>query len=960
MIRTNAILASASLLAVALSIPALSTPALAQAAEEPVLTQPQPDPVGAGDQAPPREPEMGTPIVVTGVRAAIIGGLENKRDATQIIESIVAEDIGKLPDNNVIEALQRVAGVQVTDRARGEARTVLIRGLPDVVTTMNGRNIFTASGRSFALADIPANLVSRVDVYKTRSAEQIETGIAGQIDVFTRRPLDFDGFALSAVARGVYNDLTDKIDPNISGLVSNRWETGAGDFGLLVNGSYVKSRFREMSPTAGALVPFVTENPPEATGFTPLERVFPETGAWQPGLDRGLPTEAGSTFTLNGVETPYYLARDAVFAPDINGDRTRIAASAAAQWAPNPSSQYTFEVFWNRFEEQTFNNLHFSFVDWWGALGDNPGSTFELFEGTNIIKSRTAGEVYGFNSGDLTNATTDSYVFALNGEWEVGDLGGISADISYQTSEYNTQFMAMRIDRVAPQITVDFNSGGGIPAWTFENNDLLTDPSIWTVGELYDNANRSEGDAFTAHLDGQQEFENSFLQSVKFGMRFDDRSAADSVREQSAGRLDQPLSSLDPDLVYTTENYFDGRADVPSSWVGPNGYYLFENADTIRELYRSSVAPNLLLSDQLALTEVFNINEKSFAAYAQADTEFEVFGRPLMIQVGARWVDVRTELTFTDRLTGEVLDDSARTTDLLPSATIRYDLLDDLRLRLNYGETLRRPGFSDLNPFYALTGDLTGIGRGSGSAGNPNLAPTTSKNYDVGLEWYFQPGSAIYATLFRREIEGLVVPFTSLIEFATAPLDDAAQTTRFAVTRPENASNGTLEGIELGLTYFPDYLPGLLDGLGVQGSLTVLDSLQNIPQTDTAGNVVGQDESPFFGVSDLSYNVTLAYDNGGLGLRLSYVWRDEFLNSNELRQFANPIGFWRVPEQSLDFQLTYNLTDRVGVTFDATNITREMQQAYYRFEDVGDPERFNTGTTLLPRTLALGVRYTFE
>ena len=956
MIRTNAILASASLLAVA-----VSTPAVAQVTgTEPVPTQ-QPDPIGAGDQAPPREPEVGTPIVVTGVRAAIIGGLENKREATQIIESIVAEDIGKLPDNNVVEALQRVAGVQITDRARGEARTVLIRGLPDVVTTMNGRNIFTASGRSFALADIPANLVSRIDVYKTRAAEQIETGIAGQIDVFTRRPLDFDGFALSGVARGVYNDLTDKVDPNVSGLVSNRWETGVGDFGLLVNGSYVKSRFREMSAIAGAMVPFVTENPPEGTGFTPLQRVFPETGAWQPGLDRGLPTEPGSTFTLNGVETPYYLARDAVFAPDVNGDRTRIAANVAAQWAPNDSSQYTFEFFWNRFEEQTFNNLHFTFVDWWGALGDDPGSTFELFEGTNIIKSRTAGDVYGFNSGDLNNATTDSYVFALNGKWEVGDLGGITADVSYQTSEFNTQFLAMRIDRGAPQITVDFNSDDGIPAWTFDNNDLLTDPSAWNVGEFYDNANRSEGDAFTAHVDGQQEFENSFLQSIKFGMRYDDRTAADSVRTQSAARLNQPFSALDPELVYTTEDFFDGRADVPTSWVGPDGYYIFDNADEIRELYRSTVSPGLLVGDQLSLTKVFDINEKSFAVYAQADTEFDVFGRPLMIQVGARWVDVRTDLTFTDRITGEIRTDDAQTTDLMPSATVRYDILDDLRLRFNYGETLRRPAFSDLNPFFQLTGDLTGIGRGSGTAGNPNLQPTTSKNYDLALEWYFQPGSAIYATLFRREIEGLVVPFTSVIDFATPPLPgDPANTTRFAVTRPENASNGTLEGIELGLTYFPDYLPGVLDGLGVQGSMTILDSLQNIPQTDSAGNVVGQDESPFFGVSNLSYNVTLAYDSGGLGLRLSYVWRDEFLNNNEARLFANPIGFWRVPEQSLDFQLTYNLTDQVGITFDATNVTREMQQAYYRFEDVGDPERFNTGTTLLPRTFALGVRYTFE
>ena len=120
-------------------------------------------------------------IVVTGVRASLIEGLQNKREATQIIESVVAEDVGKLPDNNVVEALQRVTGVQVTNRTGGEASAISIRGLPDITTTWNGRNIFTASGRQFALADIPANLVKRIDVYKTRAAEQIETGIAGQV-----------------------------------------------------------------------------------------------------------------------------------------------------------------------------------------------------------------------------------------------------------------------------------------------------------------------------------------------------------------------------------------------------------------------------------------------------------------------------------------------------------------------------------------------------------------------------------------------------------------------------------------------------------------------------------------------------------------------------------------------------------------------------------------------------------
>ncbi|WP_431469083.1 TonB-dependent receptor [Sphingosinithalassobacter sp. LHW66-3] len=938
------------------SLFALATVAAPAAAQTMAQDAPQEqDALGAGDQAPPRE--QADEIVVTGVRAAIIGGLENKREATQIIESVVAEDIGKLPDNNVIEALQRVTGVQVTNRARGEASAILIRGLPDVVTTMNGRNIFTASGRSFALADIPANLVSRIDVYKTRAASQIETGIAGQIDVFTRRPLDFDGFVVSGAGRAIYNEQADSWNPNVSGLVSNRWDTGAGDIGVLVSGSYSKTDYREMSVIAGAMVPFVTENPPAGTGFTPLQRVFPETGAWEPGLDRGLPTEAGSTFILNGVETPYYLGRDALFAPDVHGTRERAAVSAALQWAPNASSQYTFEFFWNRYDEELQNSLLFTFVDWWGSVGPNP--QVELFEGTNIIKSRTVDDVFGFNSGDFTKSRTDSFVYALNGKWEVGDLGGITADLSYQTSEFNTSFIANRIERVWDSVTYDTNPGNGIPSFNFNDNSLLTDPSAWTLAQFYDNANRSEGEAFTLHVDGVREFENSVFRSVKVGIRYDDRKAADSVRTQDAGVLGQPFSTLGDEYIFQGTDFFDGRANVPSTWITPRGRTIYENADEFRQLYRA-VQPNLLLSDQMSLTRVFDINEVSMAAYIQADTEFSVFGRPLYVQAGVRYVDVDTDLTFTDRVSGTVTSTSQVTSDFLPSATVRYDITDRLRLRFNYGETLRRPSFPDLNPYFQLTGDLTGIGRGSGTGGNADLQPTTSKNYDLALEWYFAPASVIYTTLFRREIEGLVVPITSVIEYATPPLNDTANTTRFAITRPANASNGTLEGIEVGFTYFPTYLPGILDGLGVQGSLTVLDSNQNIPQYDNAGNVIAQDESPFFGVSDFSYNVTLAYDNGGLGLRLSYVWRDEFLSSNENRLFANPIGFWRTPEESLDFQLTYAVTDSIGITFDAVNLTEDVQQQYYRFGDVGNPEMFNTGTTILPRTFAIGARFTFD
>jgi len=929
----------------------------------PAFAQAAPAPVAADQTAAADVQQDEDAIVVTGVRASIVGALNVRKNSTQIIDSVVAEDIGKLPDNNVIEALQRITGVQVTNRAGGEAAAIVIRGLPDALTTLNGRNIFTSTGQAFSLQDISANLVKRIDVYKTRAADQIETGLAGQIDVKTRRPFDFDGFTISGLARGIYNEQADSFNPNAALLVSDRWHTGIGDIGILANASYSRTDYRDMTTTAGALVPFADMNPAAGTGLTPFQRIFPANrdpvtgdfipapalGAWQVGTDRGLSTAAGSTMLVNGVETPYVLSRDAAFSSDLYGKRERIGANIALQWAPNSSSVYTAEAFYTGFRGNTFNSLQFSFVDYWA----NPQAPV-LYDGTNIVKSRVANAVYGFNSGDYTNNKTDSYVYALNGAWDVaGGHGKIVADVAYQTSTYNTSFIAMRTDRVADQITVDFNAGGGVPAYHFSDDSLLNDTSIWNVAQLYDNAGRDKGSALTGTLDGEYNFDGGFLRRIRGGWRVDDRKASSAVRTQDAGGLGVSLASLGQDAAFTNSGFFDGRADVPSSWTLANGYWLYDNADMVRGLY------GLKTSDQLSLQKTFDIDEVTMSAYAMADAEVTVFGRPLQLEGGVRFTTVDTDSNFYDRYNNGALTRASNSTSrFLPSFTARYAITDSLRLRANYGETLRRPNFSDVNPNYSLTGDLTNLGYGSGTAGTANLRPTHSRNYDVALEWYFGRNSAITVTGFRREVDGLVVPAT-VMEYIPNNGIVAGATDYFAITRPLNASDGVLKGVEVGLTYFPR-LPGLLDGLGFVGSATVLDSDQNIPQYDTAGNVTGQFHSAFFGVSKYSYNATLAYDHGPIGARVSYVWRKEFLANNEARLFANPIGVWHNPEESLDVQLTYNITKDIGITFDGTNLTNSKQQTYYKFDDVGGPEQFNLGTTLLARTFAIGARFTFK
>jgi TonB-dependent receptor len=898
-------------------------------------------------------------FVVSGIRASMTKAIDIKRvTMANSVDSIVAEDISKFPDNNVVEALQRMPGIQVTSRFRGEVSELSVRGLSDLSTTVNGRNIFTASGTAVALQDIPATLIREVDVYKTRSADLLENGIAGVIDVKTSRPFDFKGDKVVLAARGIYQDLSKKSGPNYSGLYSKQWKTDAGKFGALINLSWAKTPYRDENVTAGAAFPYFTGTPP--AGFDPYSKI-PNSGSdgkviWEAGTITGLPTAASSTLKVNGANVPYVMTRDAFIMVDTTGVRERPAANVSLQFAPNDSSEYTFEAFYNGYRNENFNNLQFTFVDWWGLLGTNPSANITLYPGTNIVKSRKdIGNAYMFMSGDLSTGKTDSYLYSLGGKWKINSDLNLKSDLAYQNSEFNSTFFAMRTERW-PNIvkSVDFNSGGGLPSIvigddpataTVKENDLA-DTKQFYVAQLYDNANRNKGDALTYTADGDLKTNWGFIKSLKFGLRYDDRKASEANRTQSADGLGQPISNY-PGLAFINSGFYDGESVVPHTWVAANGYFIRDNADAFRTIYNNAgkgVGGNLLLSNQLVLKETFHVKEVNTAAYIRADFETNIDGKRLDGQFGVRYVNVGTDMTFGSKSA------SASVTKLLPSMMVRYSLTDDLRFRLAYGETLRRPGFGSLNPTINYVKDVTNIGYGTASGGNPNLKPTQSKNYDLSVEYYFGKSSAVYATAFKRNIEGLVIDYrkrvTAIVSPATTPYD-------YILAQPDNASNGKLDGAEVGVVYFPDNLPDVLQGLGVQFSYTRLNSSQDIPLLDAAGKKTGTLTTPFFGVSDSSYNATLAYEKKKFGARLAYVWRSDFQYDNDAALFANPLARWRNAERSLDFQMSYKITKDFEVTLDATNLTGEVYQSYYA------NKLLNYGSIVVSRTVSVGARFAF-
>ncbi|MEI9904754.1 MAG: TonB-dependent receptor plug domain-containing protein [Asticcacaulis sp.] len=650
-----------------------------------------------------------TVVVVKGVRASLTKSLSNKRKATQVVESIVAEDIGKLPDNNVIEALQRVTGVQVTDRAGGEVGTISIRGLPDVETTWNGRNIFTASGRSEALQDIPATLVRQIDVYKTRDASQLENGLAGQIDVSSLRPFDFKGPEISVAARETYLEPAKSSNPNISALFSNRWSTGNGQFGALLNLSYENTKYRNESVTPGALVPFSTvDNPalganaaPDGCNgnWTPLERIIP-SDCRAPRPDDGRAERPANLVACRHQGRP---VRNAGLDPDHQRPSVSLPAVARrhlperpARQARTPGRQCRLPVAAERRQRlhlrshvQRLSQHHLQPIAVLvrrlvGNLGPDPASTISLYDGTNIMHTRSVGAVYGFNSGDLTTNATDSYVYALNGKWNIGDKLHLVGDLSYQDSTFHSEFTATRIDRVANQINVNFNTGDGTPSFHFDNDALLTQASNLERGPVLRQRQPQHRNATTVSLDGKYDADWGAVSEISFGVRYDDRKAEESSRTQSddAG-LGVNLGTLDAGYQYVNHDFFDGFGDVPRSWMDANGYYIRDHIDQFRQIYHDAgLARNpqtiFRTTDELMLHKSFDVDEKTASAYVMADTDSHLFGHRLRTNWGLRYVNVQTNMRVYDwdnvayKYTGQ---SSAKKSvgKLLPSATIRYE-----------------------------------------------------------------------------------------------------------------------------------------------------------------------------------------------------------------------------------------------------------------------------------------------
>ncbi|GAC16487.1 TonB-dependent receptor [Aliiglaciecola lipolytica] len=850
-------------------------------------------------------------IDVRGVRASLVSAKNIKMNSATIVDAIVAEDIGKLPDNSVAAALQRVTGIQV-ERTNGEVNTVLIRGLPDVVTTMNNRNIFTTTGRSIALADIPADLVYKVDVKKSQSASDFEGGIAGSIDVQLRKPFDFDeGFSAAGGLRYEYSDEAEEWNPIGSVTLNNNWNSDAGRFGALVSVSHQDRDFMDQ-------VNFVT------APFTLPDAVV-----------------------NNPNSVPLNVEGEAALAPNViggyfrYGDRVRDSANVTFQWEPNSNSMYYFDFFAVQYEQNSQLNFWVPLPDW-GGWGQ--GYVTEYKEGTNVAQSVVRPDAPGtITSNQSFYNASDTYQYAIGGKWLFDNMT-VKSDLAFTDSSADYRGFILDLGFFADTINYDYSKNGAgisdVEILDADGNPYdMTDESQYLLFTNFDQLSRQEGDAVDWTIDANYGLD-SWITSVDFGVRLSKRTAfnqeADSGGRGNISGRDVFLSEFPGMADYTPTGYMSDVTQLNNTqWLTPNADYILANRAEIRTaMGYSPDDPDFLPA------RYYDNTEKNYAAYAQANFTQEFGDMVLDGQFGVRYVTLKTELNGNSITDGVVSPITVSTSNnqLLPAVNLRLEVTDEVYLRAAYGETISRPAFAQLNPSvsYFLPSETATLGYGDG--GNPELKAVESKNFDLSAEWYFNDAGSLTASYFYRDIDGYVKSVANR---------ETVNGEEFSITRPVNSGAGSMTGTELAYTQFFDNLPGLLSGLGMQINATFIDA-----EAENAAGVM----EPLPNVSDESYNAVLMYEKDGVSARLAYNWRSEWFGSFNEAGDQPGKSVVHKPIKSLDFSINYDVNEHWTISLDGTNLTDDVANDYFGGDSSADATLYPRDTYIRDRTFSIGVR----
>jgi len=818
-------------------------------------------------------------IVVTGTRASLESAVERKRDSNDIVDSVVAAELYKLPDLSVADAVQRITGVQIT-RDRGEASTLSVRGLVQVETTLNGREIFTAGfGRAFDYADLPSEMLAGIDVYKSSSAARIEGGLGGSVDLRTRRPFDFRGPTLALSARSLHGDLAGKSAGQFSLLFGNRASTGVGELGVLMNVVLQDRAWRE--DTKGTGNPMLCSA--RATAGCQLDLVA--------GQDTVAPSATSESTNF--------------------GRRRRGAASLMLGWRPNAKTEVYAEA--HLAELRTTQDTQQINV------GPNfaAGSSFDpasvaLFPGTSDVQRITWTNAPISILSFARDTIDRTRQLAAGGSWSDGPLR-LSADLSHTRSLNHLFFSGTTLAATAARFTHDVS--GKAPSTAIDGTDL-SDPANYRYALVNYRVRPLRGNLFAGRVDGEWQLERGLLERIQFGWR-QARREAGNAPNLIFGDVAVPGTVTAADQPGRVRSYpygpfLDGRT---ASIEG----YLTDTLAGARDAaaLRQAFGITTPLPTAGSPLGVWRIRERTDAAYVQAG--WQQAALRLDGQAGLRMVHTRSTVDGNQTVpsTGaiEPIATDTTTTDWLPSASVRWRSGGPLQLRAAASRTITRPDFNQLSPSITLTPNSVNPQLNQGTAGNPALRPLRATHVDLAAEADFGRGHAASATLFWKRVDGFI---------ATQTQDEEHDGATYRVSRPYNADTGHIRGAEVAYQRFLDFLPGAWRGLGLQANATYVDS-------STFDRVLNANV-PLQNLSRQSANLIGMYEHGDWSARVAWNWRSRFPTRSLSVVRVGTFQVYTGAYGWLDASLRWRVNERVTWSLDGGNLLGTLRRSYFGAE----------------------------
>ncbi|AWL13031.1 hypothetical protein HMF8227_02579 [Saliniradius amylolyticus] len=865
-------------------------------------------------------------IQVSGIKGSLVKSMNNKRFAYNVVDTISAEDIGKFPDSNLAESLQRITGVSI-DRSGGEGRFVSIRGMgPDFSSvTLNGREIASESqSRAFGFDTLASELVSNINVNKTSTAEMLEGGIGGNIDIRTAQPFDFEGFHAAGSIEGVREQNRGGITPQASFLVTDRFLNDR--LGLLASFTYQNREAQSYEVNNDGIIQR------DLDLYAHRRDVGPDDG-WRKVL---------------GVAEGLY-SHQAIGRGVTQEDRQRVGGNLAVQFQASDDLILSGDYLYSKLDVDSVNNQAYN---WFWAT-----HSIDEVDANNTVVRQTHADGYSgyahLRFEEHRPSTTE--VLGLNADWIINDRLSLNADFAWSKAENDNKGLDSRQTLEAlnqPGIILDYTTGQVPsmihvdPSVTLPENAELSDLQMRHM-ERYGNYTEAENQQL--RLDFSYLVDGEYFNKVEFGAHYLSKSKQ-NVAYQTPQELikmyqnsgSRPVATSAHATVRNYGNVFPA-ADLAAQFFELNESAMWDLANDPASLELLTQSPDI--KDALialhssnggftarATNDAYEIEEDVTSFYADTYFNGDWGDMTWSLVAGLRYSKtdqtsngtiqslaglekpVEQSVNLVPRYEGyQAVAIENDYDNWLPSISGNLNITDELVLRAGVSKTITRPTLTDLAPSLSVTSTTTDLRTAKGS--NPMLSPFESTNFDLSLEYYYDEASMASLAYFKKSVDNFIVRTNSVENF---DLDFGGQWSDFDVNRPTNGESATVDGIEA------NWIHTLDSGFGLQLNATFVDSNAELDNTNP------DQVFALEGLSDTA-NAVVFYEKGPYQVRLAYNMRGEFLETQINPYAGEPI--YVDDYDQVDVSGSYEINDNMSVYFEGINITESTVDKHGRFDN---------------------------